>query len=43
MDNVLNSWDGPFSGFCLPYSNKVHLKQLWLKNYMWYLSNYLFI
>ncbi|XP_050548767.1 probable tyrosyl-DNA phosphodiesterase isoform X2 [Daktulosphaira vitifoliae] len=34
VNNVLNSWDGPMGGFCLPYSDKVHQKQVWLKNYM---------
>lgn len=28
-------------GCCLPYSDKTHQKQTWLKNYMWYLFNYI--
>uniref|UniRef100_A0A2S2N9H3 Putative tyrosyl-DNA phosphodiesterase n=2 Tax=Schizaphis graminum TaxID=13262 RepID=A0A2S2N9H3_SCHGA len=32
--NVLNSWNGPLDGACLPYNKKVHTKQLWLKKYM---------
>ncbi|XP_050443691.1 probable tyrosyl-DNA phosphodiesterase [Adelges cooleyi] len=34
LNNVLDSWDGPLGGFCLPYSDNVHKNQTWLKNYM---------
>ncbi|XP_025200386.1 probable tyrosyl-DNA phosphodiesterase [Melanaphis sacchari] len=32
--NVLNSWNGPLDGVCLPYNKMTHKKQKWLKRYM---------
>lgn len=31
----MNSWNGVNEGGVLPYNQKVHKKQLWLKKYMW--------
>lgn len=32
--NVLDSWNGPLDGFCLPYNKELHKKQLWLRDHM---------
>lgn len=32
--NVMDSYDGILGGSCLPYSQKIHLKQPWLRNYL---------
>ncbi|XP_025195114.1 probable tyrosyl-DNA phosphodiesterase [Melanaphis sacchari] len=32
--NVMNSWNGPLDGVCLPYNKKTHEKQIWLEKYM---------
>nr|XP_022901658.1 probable tyrosyl-DNA phosphodiesterase [Onthophagus taurus] len=34
VENVMKSYFGPQGGGCLPYSKKVHEKQLWLQSYL---------
>ena len=33
-DDVINSYDGPLGGGCLPYSKQTHSKQPWLWDHM---------
>ncbi len=34
-DDVINSYDGPLGGGCLPYSRQTHSKQPWLWDHMY--------